>query len=95
MLCSALVFLRPSETWHVATRMFYTQEVFITSEIRSFQPSNVIGKCYVSSFREYMKMKPRDLDAADHFVCESRYSLRGKSIQKAKVFPKPPFEVCC
>jgi hypothetical protein len=73
--------------------MFYVQEVFVTSEIRSFSVSSLIGKCYVSAYREYLKMKPRDIPDSDHFVVESRYNKTSKSFAKAKILPKPAYDV--
>ena len=71
--------------------MFYAQELFQSSELHTYSPELLQGKCYVSAIREYLRMHPVDIKDEDHFICESRYSAKMKRIERAKVFPKSKF----
>lgn len=51
-------FLRPGETYHVATRKFLQKEVFKSDFNDSVPFSKVLGKCYIMFVKDYFKMKP-------------------------------------
>lgn len=51
-------FLRPNETYHVATKKFLEKEVFKSDFCDSVPFSKVVGKCFVMSVKEYYKLKP-------------------------------------
>ena len=48
-------FYRPHETFHVASRKFYEQEVFKSDYTSSASLENVLGKCYVLFIKDYLK----------------------------------------
>ncbi|ELU08320.1 hypothetical protein CAPTEDRAFT_221993 [Capitella teleta] len=79
-------FLRPNETYHLATRKFLEKEVFKSDFFDVVPLSKVMGKCHVMTVREYYKYKPEGFADKDVFVCESRYSGRHKSFKKIKVW---------
>jgi protein polybromo-1 len=51
-------FLRPNETYHLATRKFLQKEVFKSDFYDMVPLSKVLGKCFVMTVREYFKLKP-------------------------------------
>nr|XP_022295789.1 protein polybromo-1-like isoform X8 [Crassostrea virginica] len=82
-------FYRPNETFHLASRKFLEKEVFKSDFYTSIPISQVLGKCYVMSVKDYFKSKPEGFEDKDVFVCESRYSNRHKSFKKIKVWQIP------
>eukprot|EP00051_Salpingoeca_urceolata_P001842 m.44552 g.44552 ORF g.44552 m.44552 type:complete len:1812 (+) comp11717_c0_seq1:111-5546(+) len=90
--CRVLYFYRPGETFHVASRAFYKQEVLRSNDAVVHPVSSLKGKCYVAFVRDYLKTEAEGFDEKDVYICESRYSTRGKSIQKIKLWQKPEFD---
>lgn len=65
------------------------QEVF-RSEVRSTAMlSEIVGKCYVMTVKgkEYFNLSPEGFPDDDVYVCEYRYSSRGRSFTKLKHWP--------
>ncbi|KAM8868716.1 protein polybromo-1-like isoform 1-T3 [Synchiropus picturatus] len=86
-------FYRPSETFHLATRKFLEKEVFKSDYYNKVPMTKVLGKCVVMFVRDYFKLQPEDYEAADVYVCESRYSARCKLFKKIKIWAMPPSPV--
>ncbi|CAL8069132.1 unnamed protein product [Orchesella dallaii] len=79
-------FFRPDQTYHLPTRKFLQKEVF-RSEVRSTAMlSEIVGKCYVMTVKgkEYFNCAPEGFADDDVYVCEYRYSSRGRSFTKLK-----------
>ena len=51
-------FLRPKETYHVATRKFLEKELFRSDFNDTVSFDKVLGKCFVMHVKDYFKMKP-------------------------------------
>lgn len=79
-------FYRPSETYHIPSRRFLEKEVFKTDSYTSTPLSHVMGKCCVMFVKDYFRSKPLDFAEQDVYVCESRYSCKGKSFKKIKAW---------
>ena len=79
-------FYRPSETFHIPTRRFLEKEIFKTDNYTSTPLSQVLGKCCVMFVKDYFRTKPLNFADQDVYVCESRYSCKGKSFKKIKVW---------
>lgn len=79
-------FYRPAETFHIPTRRFMEKEIFKTDNYTSTPLSQVSGKCCVMFVKDYFRSKPLNFADADVYVCESRYSCKGKSFKKIKVW---------
>ncbi|XP_019864490.1 PREDICTED: protein polybromo-1-like [Amphimedon queenslandica] len=77
-------FFRPHETYHIASRKFFKQEVFKSDFYSSGLLSSVMGKCYVLFVKEYVKFFPQGFSEEDVYVCESRYMHKAKSIKRIK-----------
>lgn len=51
----------------------------------TIQLKEVLGICAVLCVKEYFKYKPDGFEDKDVYVCESRYSTKGRSFKKIKV----------
>jgi len=65
-------FYFPPQTYHVPTRRFYEKEVFKTSDFREILFGNIIKKCCVLYFRDYVK---GSLFLMEYFEVSIRYNL--------------------
>lgn len=80
----ATQFLRPNETYHVPTRMFYEKEVLRGTEQIDGTEGSMMGKCLVLYIKDYLKSISARIAAKDTFLCESRYSVKQKNISPIK-----------
>ncbi|KAL0978139.1 hypothetical protein UPYG_G00166640 [Umbra pygmaea] len=78
------IFIHPEETEHEPTKMFYKREVFLSHLEDMFSMTCVIGKCLVSSFKDYLSCRPTEVSEDDVFLCESRYIESEKQMKKFK-----------
>lgn len=85
-MCYGTTFIRPFETYHVATRRFLEKEIFRSAR-DSIEMTRVRGKCFVMSVKDYFKLRPESFDDRDIYVCESRYTSRLRSFKKFKTWP--------
>ena len=97
---NGLQFYRPNETYHLPTKKFLRQEVFLTQTIDHIPMNKIQGLCHVLHFKDYFKYQPtienqadsstnfQDLDK-DVYVCESRYSIKTRVVKKIKWWNLP------
>ncbi|XP_061076620.1 protein polybromo-1 isoform X1 [Conger conger] len=78
------IFIHPEETEHEPTKMFYKKEVFLSNLEEACPMSCVIGKCAVSSFKDYLSCRPTEVSEDDVLLCESRYIESEKQMKKFK-----------
>ncbi|KAM9409587.1 polybromo 1, like [Pholidichthys leucotaenia] len=78
------IFIHPEETVHEPTKMFYKREVFLSHLEETLPMTCVIGKCVVSSFKEYLSCRPTEFSEDDVLLCESRYIETEKTMKKFK-----------
>lgn len=78
------IFIHPEETEHEPTKMFYKREVFLSHLEETLPMSCVIGKCMVSSFKDYLSCRPTEVSEEDVLLCESRYIETEKQMKKFK-----------
>ncbi|KAJ8378965.1 hypothetical protein AAFF_G00232590 [Aldrovandia affinis] len=78
------IFIHPEETEHEPTKMFYKKEVFLSNLEESCPVSCVLGKCAVSSFKDYLSCRPTEVPEDDVLLCESRYIESEKVMKKFK-----------
>ncbi|VDO25165.1 unnamed protein product [Brugia timori] len=81
---------RPEETFHLATRKFCENEVFLTSYYDTVTVDRLIGKCHVMPVRQFMRQKPKGFEDSDIYVCECRYMGRQLHFKKLKHWPYRP-----
>ncbi|KAI3370004.1 hypothetical protein L3Q82_024808, partial [Scortum barcoo] len=78
------IFIHPEETEHEPTKMFYKREVFLSHLEETLPVTCVIGKCMVSSFKDYLSCRPTEYSEEDILLCESRYIETEKQMKKFK-----------
>ncbi|CAJ1050642.1 polybromo 1%2C like isoform X3 [Xyrichtys novacula] len=78
------VFIHPEETEHEPTKMFYKREVFLSHLEETLPMTCVIGKCMVSSFKDFLSCRPTEVSEDDILLCESRYIDTEKQMKKFK-----------
>ena len=97
---NGLQFYRPNETYHLPTKKFLRQEVFLTHTIEHIPMNQIQGLCHVLHLKDYCKLQPiieqsshsslslRDAKK-DVYVCESRYNTKTKMVKKIKWWNLP------
>lgn len=78
------IFIHPEETEHEPTKMFYKREVFLSHLEETLPMTCVLGKCMVSSFKDYLSCRPTEFSEEDVLLCESRYIDTEKQMKKFK-----------
>ncbi|KAF3856374.1 hypothetical protein F7725_017097 [Dissostichus mawsoni] len=76
--------VRHRETEHEPTKMFYKKEVFLSNLEETCPMTCVIGKCVVSSFKDYLSCRPTEVPEENVLLCESRYIESEKQMKKFK-----------
>ncbi|KAM0752435.1 hypothetical protein T439DRAFT_208225 [Meredithblackwellia eburnea MCA 4105] len=80
-------YYRPEETVHPASRQFYDQEVFKTSNFVDHVVEDFLDRCFVMFFTKYIRGRPRPPawdPSVPMYVCEHRYKDDVKSFKKIK-----------
>lgn len=73
----------PSEVLpHITNRLFYKQEVFISTLEDTHPISNVLSKCVVLDHGEYISCRPTEIPENDVFICESVYDEAKRCIRE-------------
>uniref|UniRef100_A0A3B3HAI6 HMG box domain-containing protein n=1 Tax=Oryzias latipes TaxID=8090 RepID=A0A3B3HAI6_ORYLA len=62
--------------------MFYKREVFLSQLEETLPMTCVLGKCMVSSFKEYLSCRPTEYTEEDILLCESSYIETEKQVKK-------------
>ena len=97
---NGLQFYRPNETYHLPTKKFLRQEVFLTQTIEHIPMNKIQGLCHVLHLKDYYKFQPTIEDSInsslkfqdpdkDIYVCESRYNPKTKIVKKIKWWNLP------
>ncbi|KAH8921834.1 BAH-domain-containing protein, partial [Atractiella rhizophila] len=80
-------FFRPEETMHNASRTFYENEVFKTSNIVEIVADDFIARCFVMFISYYVRGRPKKPlwePGMDVYVCEHKYIDKSKSFSRIK-----------
>ncbi|KAF4079056.1 hypothetical protein AMELA_G00188770 [Ameiurus melas] len=78
------IFIHPAETEHEPTKMFYQREVFLSNVEETSPMMCIIGKCVVSSFKDFISCRPTEFAEENVHLCESRYIEAEKQMKKFK-----------
>nr|XP_057910239.1 protein polybromo-1 isoform X2 [Doryrhamphus excisus]XP_057910240.1 protein polybromo-1 isoform X2 [Doryrhamphus excisus]XP_057910241.1 protein polybromo-1 isoform X2 [Doryrhamphus excisus] len=78
------IFIHPEETEHEPTKMFYKKEVFLSNLEEACPMTCIIGKCVVSSFKDYLSCRPTEVPEENVLLCESRYIESEKQMKRFK-----------
>lgn len=65
--------LTPSEIPHAPTKLFYKQELFLSTIDGKHPVVAIVGKCAVLDYGEYVCSRPTEIPEDDIFICESTY----------------------
>jgi chromatin structure-remodeling complex subunit RSC1/2 len=77
-------YYHPEQTKHQATHKFYENEVFKTNTFHDHSFSDVIEKCYVLQYKDYISGRPKGSEDKAVYLCESRYNEHQKNFSKIK-----------
>ncbi|XP_063225354.1 protein polybromo-1 isoform X22 [Bacillus rossius redtenbacheri] len=72
----------PPEIPHAPTRLFYKQEVFLSTLEDTNPVENIAGKCAVLEHGEYISCRPTEIPEHDVYVCESLYDEARRQVRK-------------
>lgn len=75
-------FVQPIELPPLIPRMFYPQEVFLSSIEDTNPLLSICGKCSVLDYQEYITKRPTELQEQDIYVCESKFMEHEKKFLK-------------
>ncbi|XP_015918691.2 protein polybromo-1 isoform X3 [Parasteatoda tepidariorum] len=75
-------FVTPQEVQHPPTRLFFRQEVFLSSIEDTNPLLSVIGHCAVLEYKDYCIKRPTEIAEQDTFICESKYLEAERQIRK-------------
>ncbi|XP_060724128.1 polybromo 1, like isoform X2 [Tachysurus vachellii] len=78
------IFIHPEETEHEPTKMFYKREVFLSNLEETSPMMCILGKCVVSSFKDFISCRPTEFAEENVHLCESRYIESEKQMKKFK-----------
>ncbi|XP_066590432.1 protein polybromo-1 [Prorops nasuta] len=65
--------LTPLETPHTPTKLFYKQELFLSTVDGTHPVVAIVGKCAVLDYAEYICSRPTEIPEDDVYICESLY----------------------
>lgn len=75
-------FVTPVEIQHPPTRLFYKQEVFLSSIEDTNPLLSVSGRCCVLEPKDYTQYRSTEILEQDFYVCESRYLEVERQVRK-------------
>ncbi|KRX50383.1 Protein polybromo-1 [Trichinella murrelli] len=73
---------QPWETYHLLSRTFLQNEVFLSEKFDHIDAKRLSGKCCVLFIKKYLQYRVLNFDEKDVYVCESLYIKRGKQFRK-------------
>ncbi|ROL50781.1 Protein polybromo-1 [Anabarilius grahami] len=82
------IFIHPEETEHEPTKMFYKREVFLSNLEETCPMTCILGKCVVSSFKDFLSCRPTECPEEDVLMFESRYIESEKQMKKFKALKR-------
>uniref|UniRef100_A0A8C1GAN9 Protein polybromo-1 n=1 Tax=Cyprinus carpio TaxID=7962 RepID=A0A8C1GAN9_CYPCA len=82
------IFIHPEETEHEPTKMFYKREVFLSNLEETCPMTCILGKCVVSSFKDFLSCRPTEYPEEDMLLFESRYIESEKQMKKFKALKR-------
>ncbi|CAG0881534.1 unnamed protein product [Darwinula stevensoni] len=77
-------FVTPPEISNPPSRVFYKQEVFLSSIEDTNPLLAIMGKCSVLDHDHYTTSRPTEIDEGDVYICESMYEEGKQLIKKLK-----------
>ncbi|KAI9031186.1 Bromodomain-containing protein [Hyaloraphidium curvatum] len=84
---NGLWFFYPEQTVHRASQRFYENEVVKSSRVNPYLSSEILGRCLVLYYKDFVRLRPVGYDPQDVYICELRYAEAGKNLHKIKDWP--------
>ncbi|XP_056638138.1 protein polybromo-1 isoform X1 [Diorhabda sublineata] len=75
-------FIQPTDIPHNPTRLFYKQEVFLSSLEETSPIVSIIGKCHVLELSDWVIYRPTEIPESDVYICASMYDEINKQVKK-------------
>merc|ERR1712071_672434 len=75
-------YVTPTEIAHAPSRLFYRQEVFLSSIEDTNPLLSVVGRCSVLDLNDYTTCRPTEAVENDCYLCESLYEESRRQIKK-------------
>uniref|UniRef100_A0A1I7S1Y9 Protein polybromo-1 n=1 Tax=Bursaphelenchus xylophilus TaxID=6326 RepID=A0A1I7S1Y9_BURXY len=89
LLISGIWVYKPAQTFHLATRKFYPNEVFLTEFPGSVTVDRLKGKCAVMFVDDYCTSEPKGFESKDIYVCDHQYLGRRLHFRRLSTWPYP------
>ncbi|CAH1167174.1 unnamed protein product [Phyllotreta striolata] len=75
-------FISPSEVPHNPNRMFYKNEIFLSS-LEDVSPIvSIIGRCHVLELNDWVIYRPTEIPECDVFICTSAYDEINRQLKR-------------
>uniref|UniRef100_W4VRH5 Putative chromatin remodeling complex rsc subunit rsc1/polybromo n=1 Tax=Corethrella appendiculata TaxID=1370023 RepID=W4VRH5_9DIPT len=74
--------LTPLEVPGTINRLFYRQEILLSTVQETTPTVGIVGRCAVLEFHEYITRRPTEIPESDVYVCESVYDEMKKQIRR-------------
>ncbi|KAJ8965409.1 hypothetical protein NQ314_004161 [Rhamnusium bicolor] len=78
-------FVTPAEIPHSPNKLFYKQEVFLSSLEDANPIVSIIGRCTVLEYNDYISCRPTEVPETDVFICTSMYDEINRQVRKLPV----------
>ncbi|XP_048584024.1 protein polybromo-1 isoform X2 [Nematostella vectensis] len=88
-------FIGPGETQHLPSKMFYEQEVFLSSLEEVSPAVCIMGKCMVLPLRDYVRCRPTEIAEKDVYLNEARYDEEEGQFRKLKGLKRYSLSINC
>ncbi|KAK7869922.1 hypothetical protein R5R35_013708 [Gryllus longicercus] len=79
---SGPLFIMPPEITYSPPRLFYKQEVFLSTVEDTYLVENILGRCVVLEHGEFISCRPTEIPEHDVYVCESLYDEARRQVKK-------------
>ncbi|GMR54969.1 hypothetical protein PMAYCL1PPCAC_25164 [Pristionchus mayeri] len=91
-LITGIWYFRPHETYHLATKKFADNEVFLTNFRDTVTSDRLMTKAAIVHPKQWAKCSVKGFDPENVFVCEERYLGKQLHFKKIKNWPFPADE---
>ncbi|KAL1506167.1 hypothetical protein ABEB36_005579 [Hypothenemus hampei] len=75
-------FICPSEVPNPMNKLYYRNEVLLSTEEDINPIVSIIGKCSVLDYNDYVSLRPTEIPEQDVFICTSMYDEVNRQIRK-------------
>ncbi|CAH8519270.1 unnamed protein product [Dicrocoelium dendriticum] len=80
---------RPSEAHPSRRRRLLTSEVFRTALTEVISTGRLVGRCLVMHISQFIRLRAKNMDERDVFICESQFSIKSQTFVKIQNWEIP------